>query len=101
MSDQNVATVVTRLLHAVDDLDWETVRELLADQVALDYTSLWGGTPQEITGNEVVAAWAPPRPGVDAPPPHTPPHRRTPPGPPRGTVHTTTTPPRTPPERLG
>lgn len=66
MSDQNVSDVVTRLLHAVDDLDWETVRALLADRVELDYTSLWGGTPQQIGGDEVVTAWRQLLPGFDA-----------------------------------
>lgn len=66
MSGQSVSDVVTRLLHAVDDLDWDTVRAVLADQVALDYTSLWGGAPQRLSGDEVVAAWQQLVPGFDA-----------------------------------
>ncbi|EKF21471.1 hypothetical protein C731_4520 [Mycolicibacterium hassiacum DSM 44199] len=45
MSDQSISDTVTRLLHAVDDLDRNTARALLADRVAPDYTSLWGGEP--------------------------------------------------------
>jgi len=63
---EGVSAVVTRLLHAVDDLDWDTVRALLADQVSLDYTSLWGGAPQQLSGDEVVATWRQLVPGFDA-----------------------------------
>ncbi|HEY8474353.1 MAG TPA: nuclear transport factor 2 family protein [Natronosporangium sp.] len=66
MAEQSISDVVTRLLHAVDDLDWDTVGAVLAERVTLDYTSLWGGEPQQLAGDAVVAAWQQLLPGFDA-----------------------------------
>ncbi|SDS39241.1 nuclear transport factor 2 family protein [Jiangella sp. DSM 45060] len=57
---------VTSLLHAVDTLDWDGVLAVLADEVRLDYTSLWGGSPETVAGPEVVARWRALLPGFDA-----------------------------------
>jgi hypothetical protein len=54
MSD---ADVITRLLHAIDRLDWAVVRETFADKIATDYTSLWGGEPEQIAAEELIARW--------------------------------------------
>jgi hypothetical protein len=51
------ADVITRMLHAIDRLDWVTVRNSFADEVATDYTSLWGGEPENLTADELVARW--------------------------------------------
>ena len=40
MSDTDV---ITRMLHAIDRLDWPAVRDCFADVITTDYTSLWGG----------------------------------------------------------
>ena len=60
------AAVLTRLLHAVDALHWARVRDCLADQLELDYTELFGGEPQLMTGDELVASWQGLLPGFDA-----------------------------------
>ena len=49
------ADVITRMLHAIDRLDWVTVRNSFADEVATDYTSLWGGEPERLPVDELVA----------------------------------------------
>jgi hypothetical protein len=51
------ADVITRMLHAIDRLDWVTVRNSFADEVATDYTSLWGGEPEMLPVDELVACW--------------------------------------------
>ncbi|WP_116952420.1 nuclear transport factor 2 family protein [Jiangella endophytica] len=57
---------VTSLLHAVDTLDWDGVLAVLADEVRLDYTSLWGGSAETVPAPEVVARWRGLLPGFDA-----------------------------------
>lgn len=57
---------VTALLHAVDTLDWDGVLAVLADEVRLDYTSLWGGVVETVPAPEVVVRWRGLLPGFDA-----------------------------------
>jgi hypothetical protein len=52
-------TVLTRMLHAIDSHDWETVRASLSDEVRTDYTSLFGGEPETVTADDLVARWRP------------------------------------------
>src|SRR5690606_9142357 len=40
-----IQDLITRLLFAVDALDWAGVRAAFADEVEVDYTSLFGGSP--------------------------------------------------------
>lgn len=65
-TDAHVTDVFTVLLHAVDTLDWDTVRACSAPTVATDYTSLWGGQPEELTVDELVRWWQPFATGFDA-----------------------------------
>ena len=60
------ADVLTRLLHAVDALDWDTVRGALADELLVDYTSLSGGEPETLTAGDLVGRWQDLLPGFDA-----------------------------------
>ena len=59
-------TVLTRLLHAIDALNWVGVRSCLADEVRTDYTSLFGGEPETVTGDDLVARWQALLPGFAA-----------------------------------
>jgi hypothetical protein len=63
MNDQEV---LTRLLHAIDALDWTTIRDAFADEVRVDYTSLWGGEPETLTADDLIARWKGLLPGFDA-----------------------------------
>ncbi|HEY3089675.1 MAG TPA: nuclear transport factor 2 family protein [Jatrophihabitantaceae bacterium] len=51
------ADVITRMLHAIDRLDWTVVRESFAPVVATDYTSLWGGEPADVRAELLIAQW--------------------------------------------
>jgi hypothetical protein len=59
-------TVITHLLHAVDVLDWATVRKCFADQVEVDYTSLVGGEPATVAAEALIEQWSGLLPGFDA-----------------------------------
>lgn len=60
------ADVLTRLLHAVDALDWATIRDVLAGEVRVDYTSLFGGEVETMAAGDLVARWQGLLPGFDA-----------------------------------
>lgn len=51
------ADVLTRMLHAIDRLDWATVRDSFTDPVYTDYTSLWEGEPGTAAIDELVGQW--------------------------------------------
>jgi hypothetical protein len=53
----NESDVLTRLLHAIDRLDWTAARACFADKLATDYTSLWGGEPEQIAADELISRW--------------------------------------------
>jgi hypothetical protein len=58
--------VVTTLLHAVDALDWSTIRASLTPRVTIDYTSLWGGEPETLDADELIDRWRQLLTGFDA-----------------------------------
>jgi hypothetical protein len=49
--------MTTLLFIATDQRDWEAVRDVLADTVLLDMTSLAGGQPSRLTADQVAAGW--------------------------------------------
>jgi hypothetical protein len=60
------ADTFTRMLHAVDALDWQAAESCFADSVRTDYTSLWGGEPSTTTPAALMADWQSFAPGFDA-----------------------------------
>lgn len=60
------AAVLTGLLQAADDLDWEAVRDRLADEVRTDYSELFGGEAETLSADELVKRWQGLLPGFDA-----------------------------------
>lgn len=60
------SAVLTRMLHAIDELDWAGVRACLADGVRTDYTELFGGEPETLSGDALVERWQGLLPGFDA-----------------------------------
>ncbi len=50
----HVIEAVTALFVKTDIRDWQGVKAVLADQVLLDYTSLAGGAPAEMTPDGVM-----------------------------------------------
>lgn len=63
---REISDLVARLLLAVDRLDWTTVRRSFAERIRVDYTSLFGGAPEEMTADELVQRWQGLLPGFDA-----------------------------------
>jgi hypothetical protein len=61
-----VTASIVRFFRAIDTRDWNTVRGLLADEVVLDYVSLFGGEVETVAADEVVERWRALLPGFDA-----------------------------------
>ncbi|PZS32931.1 MAG: hypothetical protein DLM58_08950 [Pseudonocardiales bacterium] len=61
-----VSLAIHRFFRAVDARDWDTASQLLADQVSIDYTSVFGGEPERVAGGEIVQRWRDLLPGFDA-----------------------------------
>ena len=56
---------VTDIAAGADRHDWDRVRAAFADEVTLDYTSLWGGDPATQSADQVIAQWSAFLPGFD------------------------------------
>ncbi|HMJ12715.1 MAG TPA: nuclear transport factor 2 family protein [Polyangiaceae bacterium] len=54
---QAIADTVTRVVHTIDAKHWDELRALYADSVRTDYTSLFGGAPQQQTGSALIEGW--------------------------------------------
>jgi fermentation-respiration switch protein FrsA (DUF1100 family) len=63
---QAITDTITRLLHAVDRRDWTAIAGVLAEQIRTDYTSLFGGSSEIETPDELIGAWRALLPGFDA-----------------------------------
>jgi hypothetical protein len=48
---------VAAMTPLVDLREWERLKRLFAERLVLDYTSLWGGEPQEVSRDELIAQW--------------------------------------------
>lgn len=57
MESSDVANAFTRMLHALDARDWAGVRREFADQIDMDYSSLFGTPPERVQADEQVAGW--------------------------------------------
>lgn len=53
----DVMSVVATFALAADTLRWNDLRAILAPEVVLDYTSLWGGEPRRIPREDVIEGW--------------------------------------------
>jgi len=56
----------TAIAAGADRHQWDRVRGAFADEVTLDYTSLWGGEPATQPADDVVAGWSALLPGFDS-----------------------------------
>ena len=61
-----VAETCTRMTVHADRREWALLRGLFAEKVLLDYTSLNGGDPVQLTPQEIVDAWSATLGGYDA-----------------------------------
>jgi hypothetical protein len=62
----SASTEIGRFFRAIDERNWTMVSDLLAPQVDLDYTSLFGGDTERRGRDDVVARWSAMLPGFDA-----------------------------------
>jgi hypothetical protein len=61
-----VNETVNQLFISVDNRDWETVKVTLNDTVFLDYTSMAGGQPANLTSGQIIDSWKGLLPGFNA-----------------------------------
>jgi hypothetical protein len=61
-----VISVVSSIPLAVDLATYDLAEKAFAPKVVIDYTSLWGGTPNTMTPAELMTAWRGIVPGFDA-----------------------------------
>ena len=57
---------VTRMLHAIDRVDWSRVRESFTPNVRVDYTALFGGSVETLPIDTLLARWKALVPGFQA-----------------------------------
>lgn len=61
-----ISRSITDIAAGADRHDWDRVRAAFADDVTVDYTSLWGGEPATQAADDLVAGWAAFLPGFDS-----------------------------------
>jgi hypothetical protein len=65
MKQQNVIDIVIQLFAGADERDWQKVKNTMAKEVLLDYTSMAGGEPTVLSPQQIAKAWAEFLPGFD------------------------------------
>ncbi|CDZ48540.1 nuclear transport factor 2 family protein [Neorhizobium galegae] len=60
-----IIDTITDIAAGADRHQWDRVRRAFADEVTLDYTSLWGGKPIAQPADEVIRQWSGFLPGFD------------------------------------
>jgi SnoaL-like domain len=53
-----VIETCTRMAWHADEREWDALRDVFADEVRVDYTSLQGGEPAIVSRDELVESWA-------------------------------------------
>lgn len=61
-----ISRSITDIAAGADRGDWTRVRSAFADNVTIDYTSLWGDEASSQTADKLVASWAGFLPGFDS-----------------------------------
>jgi hypothetical protein len=54
---EQVQSVIIRLMHNIDGKKWTELRTCFDNSVKTDYTSLFGGTPVESAGDDLINGW--------------------------------------------
>lgn len=65
MSRDLIIETVNRLFVAVDSREWNTVKSIFSETVILDYSSMSGGEPAELSADTIIQAWKALLPGFD------------------------------------
>ncbi|MCT4657259.1 MAG: nuclear transport factor 2 family protein [Cohaesibacter sp.] len=63
--DAQISRAITDIAAGADRGDWERVRNVFANTVETDYTSLWGGKSVSQSADELVKTWSGFLPGFD------------------------------------
>ena len=66
MTIHPAAGVVSRMLLAIDEVEWGGVRAAFADEVRVDYSSLSGAPPATVSADALIESWRGVLPGFDA-----------------------------------
>src|SRR6266542_361193 len=66
MDTAGAADVFTSMLHAIDAKDWSGVRRAFDDELAMDYSSLFGAPAAIVRGDDQVREWRAFASGFDA-----------------------------------
>ncbi|MFJ4650889.1 nuclear transport factor 2 family protein [Nocardia sp. NPDC088792] len=53
----DIIEAATRVFWYIDIRDWESFTGTFAEQVTLDYSSIWGGEPATVTSAQIRADW--------------------------------------------
>jgi hypothetical protein len=65
MDTQHIIETVNKLFISVDNRDWEEVTRIFYDTVLLDYTSMAGGVPANLSSRQIIDSWKNVMPGFD------------------------------------
>lgn len=65
MDKITIIETVNKLFIAVDERDWDIVSSVFDDTVLLDYTSMAGGVPANLTSSQIIESWKEILPGFD------------------------------------
>jgi hypothetical protein len=57
VEQEAMRAAITGVSHHIDHRRWPELRELFADTVVVDYTSLFGGEVQNQKGDDLIAGW--------------------------------------------
>ena len=62
---EQIIQTVTNIFEGTDAQDWQKVRAAFASAVRLDYTSMTGGEPADLSPEQITTAWSALLPGFD------------------------------------
>ena len=66
MTRDEATDVLVGLVHAIDRRDWAGVRAAFTERLTVDYSSLFGGDPEELAADDLLSRWQGLLPGFDA-----------------------------------
>lgn len=66
MQNQQITETISRLFIAVDQSNWDELKDIFNSSVLLDYTSMAGGEPATLSAEQIINSWKGLLPGFDA-----------------------------------
>lgn len=65
MENEKIIAAINAVFNGADSHDWKKIKNVMAENVLLDYTSMSGGNPSSQTPTQIVDAWSSFLPGFD------------------------------------